>query len=53
MGYQLARSEAVIGSKALLKAMGNPRVKAGGAAHIQVAGPMNEQPRLDLEFDVV
>ena len=53
VGYQLARSEAVIGSKALLQAMGNPRVKAGGAAHIQVAGPMNEQPRLDLEFDVV
>ena len=53
VGYQLARSEAVIGSKALLQAMGNPRVKTGGAAHIQVAGPMNEQPRLDLEFDVV
>ena len=53
VGYQLARSEAVIGSQALLRAMGNPRVKAGGAAHIQVAGPMNEQPRLDLEFDVV
>ena len=45
VGYQLARSEAVIGSKALLQAMGNPRVKPGGAAHIQVAGPMNEQPR--------
>ena len=53
VGYQLARSEAVIGSKALLQAMGNPRVKAGGKAHIQVAGPMNEQPHLDLEFDVV
>ena len=33
--------------------MGNPRVKAGGKAHIQVAGPMNETPRLELEFDVV
>ena len=50
VGYQLARSEAVIGSKALLAAMGNPRVKAGGKAHIQVAGPMNETPKLELEF---
>ena len=32
--------------------MGNPRVKAEGAARTQVAGPMNEQPKLEIEFDV-
>jgi pulcherriminic acid synthase len=51
VGYQLARAETVIGSKMLLQAMKNPRIKPGSNPQVQVAGPMNENPKLEIVFD--
>ena len=50
VGSQLARAEVVIGSKLLLEAMKDARLAPGGRSQVQVAGPFNENPHLDLIF---
>ena len=51
VGYQLARYEAVIGSKLLLEAMGNPRIADGQNPKIGEGMAMRSVKRLPLVFD--
>ncbi len=51
VGYQLARSEAVIGSKALLKVMKDPQLKPGTQARAHTASPFLEVPKLELVYE--
>ena len=53
VGYQLARAEAVIGSRTLLDAIKNPRLKPGTTPQVQLAGAFNvTEPKLELIFDI-
>lgn len=51
VGYQLARSEAVIGSKALLEVMKNPQLKPGTQARAHTASPFLGVPKLELVYE--
>ena len=51
VGYQLARTEAVVGSKLLLAAMGNPRIKEGQNPRMGEGLAMRSVKRLPLEFE--
>ena len=51
VGYQLARTEAVVGSKLLLEAMANPRFKEGGNPRMGEGMAMRSVKRLPLLFD--
>ena len=50
VGYQLARMEAVIGSRLLLEAMGDPRIKQGENPRMGEGTLMRSVKRLPLEF---
>jgi len=52
VGYQLARYEAVIGSKLLLEAMKDPRIKPGQNPRIGEGMAMRAVKRLPIEFPV-
>lgn len=53
IGYQLARAEAVIGSRLLLQAMPNVRIKEGQNPRMGEGMSMRSVKRLPLQFDVV
>jgi hypothetical protein len=53
VGYQLARTEAVLGSKLLLEAMKSPRIKEGQNPVMGEGMAMRSVKRLPIVFDVV